>query len=128
MPETVDVIREAQCNFLSFLWKNIIAINEIMAEGRFYRALVRYYWLIRGLPEEFQDKHKLTKEITDYYNEVNKIHSDGYTVNLRERQTEAMRNIRAEEILCDFVPKFSILLDKRGYMEKKGPNIEYGHE
>lgn len=128
MPEKIEAIKEAQCNFLSFLWKHLIAISELQAEGRYYRALERLSLLLDWMPEDFQKKFKLTEKIRKLQKEIDAIQTPEATSFLRQSHTNNLRNERAMELLKDFVPEFAILLDKKGYMERKGGNVEYGTE
>lgn len=128
MPEEIEAIKEAQCNFLSFLWKHLIAISELESEKKYYEAFERLCMLIRWMPEDFQSKFGFREKSQVMLGKLYEIRSDNPTFQRRFNSVSEARNMEAKKALDSFVPEFAIMLDKKGYMERKGVSIEYGRE
>ena len=124
----IEAIKEAQCNFLSFLWKHLIAISELEAEKKYYQAFERLCMLIRWMPEDFQNKFGFREKSKEMNEKLHEINSNDPVFHRRQMTTDQARNFAAKKALDNFVPDFAIMLDKKGYMERKGPHVEYGSE
>lgn len=128
MSDDIEAIKEAQCNFLSFLWKHLIAVSELEAQKKYYEAFNRLCMLIRWMPEDFQNKFGFKEKSQTILLRLHEIKSDDPTLQRRTINTYQARNSAAKKALDDFVPEFAIMLDKKGYMERKGPHVEHGQE
>lgn len=126
--QNIQAIKEAQCNFLSFLWKHLIAISELETMGEYYEALDRLTKLIKWMPEDFQNKFGFREKIVTLFNEVQEIQDSSATHHLRDKHILDEKNRLAKKKLEQFIPEFAVMLDRKGYMEKKGANVEYGTE
>ena len=124
----VEPIKEAQFNFLSFLWKELSAIRESQREGKYFTAYKNLTDQIMWMPEDFQNKFEFLKETRENLRKLEAINSDNPMFQRRQIDTDQTKNMMAKQMLEDFVPKFAIKLDQKGYMEKHGYPVEHGSE
>lgn len=80
------------------------------------------------MPEDFQVKFKFTKITQEMLEKLHEIQSNNPLYMRRSLNVEHDRNAAAKKALDNFVPQFAIMLDKKGYMERKGPGVEHGSE
>jgi hypothetical protein len=80
------------------------------------------------MPEDFQNKFGFLDKSRKMINRLQEISSNSAVTTGASREIWRERNKAAKKALDQFVPEFAVMLDKKGYMERKGALVEHGGE
>lgn len=113
-----NVAKGFQFKYENFLWIEIHEIRKIQREGNHARALQYALSLVDYLADEikkeFRDKAKKIGAT------LRSIRGRGPSQFVQAIKRNEARQLYAMTVLPSFIDELTSMLDKRGYMEKKG--------
>jgi len=117
MGENPERIKDLQYSFSSFLWKNLIGVQEKWDEGNVYEALAQVLSLVKYLPVKIKD------ELEEDVDKIEELVNKSFNAEASDFQSTMLaRNKQIDKIARFYFPKFvnkmMTLLDKRGYLER----------
>ena len=124
---TVERVKGVQFNYVNFLWKEIAYARDLEKTGDYARALRVLISLMPYLPRGIKDKFKdRARKIQETIQQIEANSEGPYAFN-RSMNKNRRLQIYAYAVYHKFMDDLASELDKRGYMEKVGPQIPTGY-
>jgi hypothetical protein len=112
-----EKVRDLQYSFSSFLWHELLKIQENWDEGDIIHALSEAISLRVYLPIPVKDELKaLADEITEKLNKSFEASASDFHTSMLAKHRESRRV--AQLYLKRYIDKMMTCLDKRGYLER----------
>jgi len=118
-------VKGVQFNFVNFLWKEISYIRDLEKSGNYARALQALCSLITYAPEGI--KKEFREEAKKNSAKLRTTRGRGPSRFVQNIKRNEARQLYALSVFNDFMDRFCTTLDKRGYMEKVGPQVDEGY-